>query len=518
MPRLLVKDVTGEGSSHELREGTSTIGRGRDCTVGIAGLGISRRHASITVGPGGAAVLEDLGSKNGTLLNGARIERAEVRDGDEIGIGARVLVYRDDRPEGDNRPAEPTVRSVLKVEEGMAPVGEEPADLGRLRKAHRHLAVLYEVGRAVSNTLNLGDLLGALMATVFDVFHPDEAFIMLRDEATGRLKLRLFRSKIQSDTDGTVAVSRTILDRALGEGVAILTADASSDERFMAARSVLRFRMMSAMCAPLMRKGRALGVLHVSNRISSGEFSEDDLQLLSGIAGQAALAIENALLYANIQLEVRRRNNLQRYLPPGLVEQVIDGRREINLGGEIREVTVLFSDIRDFTRLSEELPPNEVVGTLNEYFSEMTRIAFRREGTIDKFIGDALVVVFGAAFTHGDDPSRAVETAIDMQRAVEVLNERWRGEGRATLRIGIGINTGDALYGNVGSEQRMELTVIGDAVNLAARLAEIAPGGGILVSGATWRAVEGRVRGERMEPVRVKGKAEPVEVHRVLAP
>ena len=525
MPRLFIKDGTGQGLYHELSPGTTTIGRGRDCTIEMGSLGVSRTHAAIQLAPGGEAVIEDMGSKNGTLVNGARVERAVLREGDEIAIGQASFVYHAGATDGGAEPeaaplgegrVESEVRSVMKVDP-MRGVdrGEEADSPEVLRKSHRYLAILYRVGRTVSATLNLNELLKALMDIVFEVVHPDEAFIMLKDEATGALKLRIFRSKASTAKEGTVAVSRTILDKVTREGVAILSADASADSRFSAAKSVLRFHMMSTMCVPLMREEKVLGVIHVANRVSSGEFREEDLQLFSGIAAQAALAIENATLYHNIQLEVRRRNNLQRYLPPSAVEQIMDGTRELNLGGEIKEVTVLFSDIRGFTHLSEDLPPNEVVGMLNEYFNEMTRIAFRNEGTVDKFIGDALIVVFGAAVPHPDDPSRAARTAAEMQAAMKGLNARWDAQGRKTFQIGIGINTGEVLYGNIGSEQRMELTVIGDVVNLASRLGDVARGGEVLLSGSTRDALGGSVRAERIKPLEVQGKAAPVEVHRM---
>lgn len=519
MPRLFLKEGIGQGLFYEIDPGGTTIGRSRGCSIELGDFGVSRQHAAIRAGTGGEFILEDMGSKNGTIVNGKNVDRAALRDGDEIAIGRAMFIYH-----GDSAPAKPpagtdveaTVRTVLKVAPGEkltpAAAGE---DAEQIKQSHRYLSILYEVGRAVSTILNLNELLGALIEIVFDVVKPDEAFIMIKDDATGQLKIRLFRSKIASGTEGAVAVSRTILNKVLEEGVAVLSGDASHDSRFKGSRSVMRYRMMSTMCVPMVSKSGVVGVIHVANRVSSGEFSDENLQLLSGIATQAALAVENAKLYHDIQLEVRRRNNLQRYLSPNLVEQIMDGKRQLNLGGEIKEVTILFSDIRDFTRLSEELPPNEVVGMLNEYFNEMTRVAFRQEATIDKFIGDALVAVFGAAVPHPDDPLRAVQTAIQMQSAVGALNEKWRGLGMKTFQIGIGINTGEALYGNIGSEHRMELTVIGDAVNLAARLAEMAGGGEVLVSGSTWRAVEGRVSAERMPPVKVKGKADPVEVHRV---
>ncbi|MCX6354440.1 MAG: FHA domain-containing protein [Candidatus Aureabacteria bacterium] len=524
MSRLFLKEGIGQGLYHELESGATTIGRSRGCGIELSGLGVSRAHASITLSRGGDALLEDLGSKNGTTLNGKRVEKTLLNDGDEIGIGQTVFIYRDDRGEKEGRfraiPDDTTVksevRSVLRVENlESVDAAEVEENTELLKKAHRSLGILYRVGRAVSTTLNLNELLHSLMEFIFEVVDPDEAFIMLRDSVTGDLKIRLFRSKIVKGREGAVAVSRTILNKVIKEGVAVLSTDASSDSRFKGAESVMRYHMMSTMCVPLISKGGLQGVLSVANRATSGEFTEDDLKLLSGIAGQAALAIENARLYHDIQIEVRRRNNLQRYLSPNEVEQIMEGNKEINLGGEVKEVTILFSDIRDFTRLSEELPPNEVMGILNEYFTEMTRIVFKHEGTIDKYIGDALIVVFGAALPHPDDPFRAVKTAIEMQSALRELNARWAAHGRKTFQIGIGITTGEVLYGNVGSEQRMELTVIGNAVNLASRLADLAKGGDILLSGFTLGAVEGRVIAEKMPPLQIRGKTEPVEVHRV---
>jgi adenylate cyclase len=528
MPQLFFKEGATQGFYHDIGPGTITIGRSRGCTIELSDRGVSREHASIHLGPDGKAALEDMGSKNGTFLNGNRIEKAILKEGDEIKIGQTLLIYHREQKgaslksaqcPADNKNVKSTVRSVLSAD-AMKKIDSEDAsgDLALLRKAHKHLAIVYRVGRAISATLNLSELLNAIMKIIFEVIGPDEAFIMLRDDAKGELKLRLFRSKGSTGKEGAVAVSRTILKRVVEERVAVLSADASTDSRFSSAQSVLRYHMMSTMCVPLMREDVVLGVLHVANRSSSGEFHEEDLQLLSGIANQAALAIENAKLYHNIQVEVRRRNNLQRFLSPAAVDQIIDGTRELNLGGEIREVTVLFSDIRDFTKLSEDLPPNEVVGMLNEYFNEMSRIIFKYEGTIDKFIGDAIIVVFGAALQHPDDPLRAVRTAVEMQSSMRTLNTRWEGQGTKTFQIGIGVTTGDVLYGNVGSEQRMELTVIGDTVNFASRLADIAAGGEVLVSGCTWNCLDGSIAGEKTAPMQIHGKAEPVEVYRVRLP
>jgi len=166
--------------------------------------------------------------------------------------------------------------------------------------------------------------------------------------------------------------------------------------------------------------------------------------------------------------------------------------------------------------MSEKMEPQEVVELLNEYFSEMTDLVFENGGTLDKYLGDGLMAVFGAPLTKEDDSLRAVKTAIEMQQALVKLNRDWEAMGQRSLKMGLGINTGPVTAGNIGSSRRMDYTVIGDAVNLASRLCANAAGGQILISESTHRTLGGSLPAKRLDPIRVKGKETPVEVYEIL--
>lgn len=208
-----------------------------------------------------------------------------------------------------------------------------------------------------------------------------------------------------------------------------------------------------------------------------------------------------------------------RYVSPKVVDELIKNpSAALKLGGEKQEVTVLFSDIRGFTTLSEQLQPEQVVELLNEYFQAMTDVIFAHDGMVDKFIGDAIMAIFGAPVPHPDDPLRAVQTAVAMQAELKKLQEKWAARGRRTFEIGVGVNTGEAIVGNMGSTQAMGYTVIGDTVNLASRLEsankELATH--ILISESTYRRVAGQVEAKEHEGIKVKGKANAMSVFEVL--
>ncbi len=207
----------------------------------------------------------------------------------------------------------------------------------------------------------------------------------------------------------------------------------------------------------------------------------------------------------------------ERFLPPQVVERIIhDPQGALTLGGECREVTVLFGDVRDFTPVAERLEPEAVVEQLNELFTVITEIIFAYEGTLDKYLGDGVMAVFGAPFAHDDDPHRAVRCALDMQAALARLQARWQTEGRPILRMGIGIHTGPAVAGNIGSPRRMDYTVIGDTVNTASRIMGIAQAGEVIISAATKARVEGAFTLEALPPVHLKGKQHPCSPYRVM--
>ncbi len=183
--------------------------------------------------------------------------------------------------------------------------------------------------------------------------------------------------------------------------------------------------------------------------------------------------------------QTQARSALSRYLSPEVVELVVSQPEKLRLGGERREVTIFFADVVGFTRLSESQTPETIVALLNELFTFATEIIQRRGGIIDKFIGDCIMAVWGSPQTRPDDAQRAVQAAEDLRRWLDVGNRRWRERWGIEIQLAIGVHTGPAVAGNVGSEKRMEYTVIGDTVNVAARLESMAQPGQILVSEAT---------------------------------
>jgi adenylate cyclase len=204
-----------------------------------------------------------------------------------------------------------------------------------------------------------------------------------------------------------------------------------------------------------------------------------------------------------------------RYVAREVVEEVLKDPEHAMLRGERREVTVLFCDIRGFTTMAERLSPEEVVSLLNDFYTLMIETTFKHDGTLDKFLGDAVMAVFGAPIAHPDHAGRAMRTALDMRAAVAALSERRRAAGKDGIDVGIGVSLGEVVAGTVGTEERMEYTVIGDSVNVAARLVDQAPPGSILLSRRTYDAVADLVDAKPLGATKVKGKEEEVEVYEV---
>jgi PAS domain S-box-containing protein len=207
------------------------------------------------------------------------------------------------------------------------------------------------------------------------------------------------------------------------------------------------------------------------------------------------------------------RDTFSRYLSPHVLQQVLSHQHRPALESARRELTVLFADIRNFTRFAEVHRPEEVVQLLNEYLDIMVEIVFAYEGTLDKFLGDGLLALFGTPLPQPDHPHRAVQVAIAMQRAISDFNTRRARRGAITLEIGIGINSGEAIVGNIGSERRMEYTAVGDMVNVAQRLQARTRGGEILISDTTLPHVTSLVTVHTTLEEHVKGRRQPVRAH-----
>jgi class 3 adenylate cyclase len=267
-------------------------------------------------------------------------------------------------------------------------------------------------------------------------------------------------------------------------------------------------KLEAAVLVPLTSKNGMIGILSLGERMNMQPYTDKVYDSIKILCNQMVMAVENSKL-SNL------RYAFSRYVSHQLVDGILSAPEEIKLGGERRKVAILFADIRGFTSMAEHMKPEEVVDLLNTYLSGLTGVVFKFEGTLDKYIGDCVMAVFGAPISHYNDAERATITAIEMQNYVKEINTSRVKEGLPEVMIGIGINSGHVISGNMGSIDRMDYTVIGDVVNIAARLESLAGRGQILVTRDVYEEVKFVVDAEFVDTINVKGRAQPVDVYEV---
>jgi len=263
----------------------------------------------------------------------------------------------------------------------------------------------------------------------------------------------------------------------------MLAADVQSDRRLDASESLVAQAVRSFMCAPLQVQDRVVGVLYVDARKRA--FTATDLDAFMALASYAAIGIEQARLSEGLLREARRRERLERYHSASVIERILhDGdEADARFIAQELDVTVLFCDIVSFTTLCEGLAPHDIVGLLNGFFSKMCDAVFEHEGTLDKFIGDELMVLFNAPYPQPDHAVRAARTALAMRKALAAFNAE---DPIVPLEMRIGIASGRAMVGDVGTIRRREFTVLGDVVNTASRIkSEVAAPGQIVLTDRT---------------------------------
>ena len=490
---------------------------------------ISRRHAELEGTPNGIRV-KDLGSSNGTFAGGAKLDEKVCGAGESVTFGKVpfTVVEVKAAPEPKATPFSPVpggtiVRAVGGISQGgpALPTGDSPSKVGLLRvqgatsgeRQAKKLSLLLDIAQKLSGALDLDRLLTNVADMTFEVLAVDRVSILLKEPETGELRPRVARSRLGDASHH--AVPRSIANKAVEEKVAILTDNAVADARFKGQSIVLQ-SVRSAMCSPLLNsKDEAVGLLYVDNMTATNSFSDEDLQFLVAFSNLASVGLRNVQYAEQIQREAMVRNNFERYFAPNVAAEIAARADAVGVGGEKRPVTVMFTDIRGFTSMSEKMSPDEIASLMSEYFEEMVDIIFEFGGTLDKFIGDAIMALWGAPIAHPDDADKAVQAAIAMQKAVDELNVHWKKEKRPTINIGIGINHGDVFAGNIGSHRRLEYTVLGDAVNTASRLCSKAAPGEILISPALYEKLADKPKVDELEPMPMKGKEKPVPVFRV---
>lgn len=521
MAKLILKT---DGNERPFELGAfNSIGRHPDNTIQVLDRIISKEHAQIIRNPDGSFLIKDLGSLNGTFVGGKRITEQILQEGDELVLGTSHLRFST-----ADSPQEPlnkvmvgtgTVESIVRVKVDASESSrdflpeKQILDAAQLRRDYEKLRIAHELGRAIVGVFDLEQLLPRILDKLFDLLPADRGLILLYDNA-GTLAPRYVKHRKQRKDDEEILLSKSILNEVEQNKRAVLSSDATMDSRFAGARSIIMQGIRSTMCVPLLHGQELLGMMHLDSQIATNAFTEKDLQIFSSIAGQAAGAIQNARLAQKIEDETRTRAQFQRLLSPNLVEQLVAGKLHLEKGGELREVTILISDIRGFTAMSEQRQPAEVVQFLNEYFEVMVEVLFRAQGTLDKYVGDEIMALFGAPVDMPDAALSAVRCALEMQRALRNFN---RGRDAANqLQIGIGINTGQVVTGAIGSSRTLQYTAIGDPVNTASRLCSIAKPGQIILSEKTMREVADSVDVAELGLVRLKGKVEEARIYNAL--
>ena len=541
-----------EGIRHpvDLTEEGVTIGRGDAATIRIMATGVSRVHSRFFLLDGKPHVV-DLRSLNGTIVNSVLVNGpTPFKQGDIILMGEVPVQWV-----GDVDPAPSSSLSSLSSQSSSkfgptgtgsyavnalnvlaAPKSVRPgisledrafdasgsimvphASLEKMLAQHKadqntsSAASLFQRLASMAGTLlrasDLAELLESVMSLVTAQIPCQRGFILLGGQDGELLPEYVWEEKPGANS---APISRTIARTAMKDRVTILTTDARIDPRFAAGDSIKIHGITSALCAPLIVDDQALGVVYLESSLSKGGFRREDEHLLSAMANFAAVGIQR-------ERETRFRQRLERYHSPAVVGQILKSSQSLEslaLQAQRSEITVLFADISGFTRMSEGMEPLKLANILNRIFEAMTEQIFTRGGTLDKYIGDAIMAFFGAPQPEPNHARLAIETAIAMQEALKFMNEN-RPEGYPELMMRIGINSGEAFAGDIGCEKRMDYTVMGSTVNLASRLESGVAKAGQIVVGPRTAEIIGTDSLIKMAPVTLKGiekKVTPYEV------
>ncbi|HEX3586151.1 MAG TPA: adenylate/guanylate cyclase domain-containing protein [Candidatus Angelobacter sp.] len=530
MARLIISSPDGKNGILELNKPVITVGRGNANDLVLNDSSVSRFHAVIKLRDNSIFVA-DRGSTNGIVLNDTKINKeAELKDGDVALVGRyRLRLENVDEKGIQVRRGEwpSTLNNIMRDRTAQAQLprssdvpSDGPPDMAtRVKKLEREnylLTVLYEAGKALNAKLELEDICEQVISLACLIEGVERGFVMLfneRGDVMRQSEVR-YREPASSEKGPQIILSQSVLELIRKERQPILIEDVSADERFRGSESLKISGLRSAMCAPLVGKEQLFGVLYVDNLERPAAFTQDELNVFALVAAQAGAAVDNAMAHEKIAQQSLQRSALERFLSPEVVEMVV-ANPDIRLGGVNQEVTVMFADIRGFTTMSEAMEPGRVVEILNEYFTRVTDVIFDNGGTLDKYIGDAVMAVFGAPISKGNDAAAAVNSAIQIQRLLVELNRDAAARDWPELRVGIGINTGSAIAGNIGSPRRLDYTVVGDAVNTAQRLMTNAAGGQVLISESTARKMGKTFDLERLPELKVKGRSEAVPVFSV---
>lgn len=502
MARLSVV-INNEKLTFALTNKGLNIGRLLDNDIVLNHAIVSRRHAHVEL-RGRQVWITDLNSRNGIFVNRLRVKEEQLSDGDIITIGPFELNFEDRAAESvvlDDSRYFPLASDGQAVQSGVIPVST------------LDLQEFYAIAMRLNQIVDFRELLDLVMEEVLRIVPAQRGFLLLRKSG------ELVPMVVYPPGQGDVVISSTIVRKAVEGREAVLTRDARMD--FAGSESIISANIRSAICVPLLLQSNTTGLILLDSP-GRDKFTEHDRDLVAAVASQAAVAIERARLTEELRQQAQVRQNLERFLSPNVAQAL--GRYVLQHGklweAEEQVVSVLFADVQGFTSLAERLSPHEVQDLLNEYLHEMTDVIFKYQGTVDKYIGDGIMAIFGAPRLPDEPPNdqhafQAVSAALEMQAAQKRLLDKLDPEKSFSIRIGV--NTGLAYTGFFGTRHRLEYTAIGDAVNTASRLESAAEPGSVFISEYTREKIDGAFVLQEMGDLHLKGKERRVHAYKVLS-
>ncbi len=488
---VTIRSPLGEPAEYVLKPGKSTLGRKTDNDVPIPDESASRVHAELIYDQkANTVVVRDLNSTNGTFVNRERITQPRtLTPDDQIRIGQHIitLTKQDTAPKPGGQDSlsgtQPLTRDLL------------------LESLDQHAVLLYEVAGRLNTIIDLETALREVSNLLRVALGADKCEVIL-SEKFGQLQ--------------ELGFPTTIARLALDQRSAVVIPDLSATQQDSGlGKSALLLRIRSVMCTPILSGEEIAGLIYVyKTRPLARPFDQRDLQLAVAISHQAALTIQRTRLLKRIRQEQRIRGLLQRFFAAPDAEVFLQDYLQTGRLPELSEqtLTVLFTDICDSTGLAERLGAWRFSKILSRYYQDMTGAVFERGGLVNKYLGDGLMAVFGVTRNKPDPEERAVHAALEMLRRLEALSE-VEGE---KIEIGIGVNTGPTIAGYLGSEDRVEYTVLGDAVNVAQRLQEQARPNRVFIGAATRAAINGNFNFRAVGNVELRGRTQLIETFEVL--
>lgn len=508
--------------------GQLTIGRAYDNDIRIDDLRVSRHHAVLRSIMRDQAVIRNISNGNLLIINGQNLsnEAGErpVKSSDQIKIIPAILTitWEDEGALGYNdeplsasttfTPATSGFTSLLNSFTGQA---SRENELEELRRKAEMLAHLCDMSAALATVFDPKSILDYATDIVMRMIGADCCAALLVEQGEDPQPVSIRFREVDPKASQQPSISRTAVRTSIEKRVLLSSQDVVGDEALPVSRMTLLQGIRSLACAPLVGREGVYGALYVDRRGAPEPFTELDTQLLAAVASQSATAVEASRAHERMKRETLARELYKRFMPEHLITELLDCPEKFHLGGINKRISVLFCDVRGFTRLAHRAPPETIVDLLNILFTEMAAEIFAHQGTLNKYLGDGLMALFGAPVGGETDALSAVSAAIGMQQRIRQVNQQLAAKGLPSVTLGIGINTGEATIGCIGAEQRSEYTAIGDTVNIASRIEGIAHPGQILVTQETVKELGDKFPLSDPWKVEVKHIDEPVQVYSV---